>query len=73
MHRYLMSFQRYFAGEQRFEIEAENKNDAIEKAKTSTFYLNYLSDIIPHSLVCIRKLKPSFGEDYERHMEELRK
>ena len=31
MNRYLMSVRRFFSGEEAFEVEAENKSEALEK------------------------------------------
>lgn len=33
MNIYLMAIRRYFCGYEEFEIEAENKQDAVEKSK----------------------------------------
>ena len=33
MHKYLMEVRRYFYGYEQFVIEAENKQDAVEKGK----------------------------------------
>lgn len=57
MHKYLMSIERYFGGEERFQVTAENKADAIEKAKETSYYRS--DNTISSSLKCIRKLKPS--------------
>lgn len=35
MNRYLMGIKRYFSVEETFEIDAENKKDALEKALNS--------------------------------------
>ena len=59
MHEYLMSIERYFGGEERFQVTAKNKTDAIEKAKETSYYRS--DNTISSSLKCIRKLKPSFG------------
>lgn len=60
MNRYLMRIEAYFSGWDEFEIEAENKQDAMIKAKelcrTSSKYGiggNYKFD----SIECIKKLK----------------
>lgn len=62
-HEYLMSIQRYFGGEKRFQVTATSKAEAIEKAKKTLFYCD--SDSIKFSLKCIRKLKPSFGKEVQ--------
>ena len=70
-HRYLMSVPKYFGGEFRFEVEAENKNDAREKARV------YLDSHVDHDnfmkdhITCVRKLKPSFGEEYAAKMAKM--
>ena len=61
MNRYLMKVYHYFSGYEHFEIEAENKEDAVEKGKEFVrheskyrFGGNYnLNDV-----QCIKKLKP---------------
>lgn len=59
MNKYLMKIEGYFAGTKQFEIEAENKHDAIVKAteycKNHSEYGiggNYKLD----SIKCIKKL-----------------
>lgn len=73
MHRYLMSVAKYFGGEFRFEVEAENKINAVQKGKE---YLEsnpvVRSNVMKDTLVCIRKLKPSFGEEYEKKMQSFK-
>ena len=58
MHRYLMSVQKYFGGEFRFEVEAEDKIDAKEKGR---LYLEsnviIRSNVMTDTITCIRKLK----------------
>ena len=60
MNRYLMRIEGYFSGWKQFEIEAENKQDALEKAreycKRNSPYThggNYKFD----SIECVKKLK----------------
>lgn len=70
-HRYLMSVPKYFGGEFRFEVTAFNKNHAREKAR------EYLDSHVDHDnfmkdhLTCVRKLKPSFGEEYAAKMQSM--
>lgn len=59
MNRYLMKIEAYFSGWDEFEIEAENKQDAVIKAKEfcrrhSKYGIggNYKFD----SIVCVKKL-----------------
>jgi hypothetical protein len=63
-YEYLMSVQCYFGGEKRFQVSAFNREAAIEKAKKTPFYRS--DNTISGTLVCVRKLKPSFGEDGAR-------
>lgn len=58
-HEYLMSMQRYFGGETRFQVTAESKEEAIEKAKKTIFYVHD-DNTIKNSLRVVKKLKPSF-------------
>lgn len=60
-HEYLMSVQRYFGGENRFQVTATSKAEAIEKAKKTPFYCN--GEVHQCTLKCVRKLKPSFGKE----------
>lgn len=60
MNKYLMKIEGYFSGWKEFEIEAENKRDAVEKAtefckKSSEFGIggNYKLS----SITCVKKLK----------------
>lgn len=60
MNKYLMRIEGYFSGWKQFEIEAENKKDAVAKAreycKSHSEYGhggNYKLD----SIECIKKLK----------------
>lgn len=62
-HEYLMSIERYFGGEERFQVSADNKAEAVERAKDTSFYRS--DNTISSSLKCIRKLKPSFGRKEE--------
>ncbi len=59
MNRYLMRIERYFSGCEQFEVEAENKQDAVIKAKefckSHSKYAhggNYKFD----SIECVKKL-----------------
>ena len=61
MNRYLMAIYHYFRGYENFEIDAESKQDAIEKGREMVkkdFYYcnggNYQLD----NVICIKKLKP---------------
>lgn len=53
MHKYLMSIERYFSGHEQFTFEAENKVDAISKAKALHWNDNYK----PNTIKCIKKIK----------------
>ena len=66
-----MSAQRYFGGEIRFEVEANSKQEALEVARRSHYYEIMRGQFIENTLTCVRKLKPSFGVEYENHMKGL--
>ena len=59
MHKYLMEIRHFFRGNEQFVIEAENKADALVKAKEHVdtdphfFGGNYDKDIIK----CVKKMK----------------
>ena len=50
MNRYLICAEYYFSEPQSFEIEAENKTEAIEKAKKDIRIIANYGNIIPGSL-----------------------
>lgn len=58
MHRYLMVIDKYFGGVASFEVEAENKSQALETAKNSKIYKSDFT--ISDSLKCVGKVKPSY-------------
>ena len=51
MNRYLICAEYYFSEPQSFEIEAENKTEAIEKAKKDIRIIANYGNIIPGSLL----------------------
>lgn len=59
MHRYLMEVYGYFSGYEQFEIEAENKKDAVEKGKLFVMRnWKYGGGNYDHNDVrCVKKLK----------------
>lgn len=73
MNRYLMSVPKYFGGDFRFEVEAENKEDAIIKGAG---YIqsdpSIRGTVMKDHLTCVRKCKPSFGEKYEKKMQSFK-
>lgn len=71
MHRYLMSVPKYFGGEFCFEVEAENKIQAKEKAREYLETSPYRSNFMKDHIECVRKLKPSFGEEYDEKMRSM--
>lgn len=71
MHRYLMSVPKYFGGEFRFEVEAEDKIQAKEKAREYLENSPYRSNFMKDHIECVRKLKPSFGEEYDAKMRSM--
>lgn len=64
MHKYLMTIDKYFGGAYSFEIEAENKNQALEIAKNSKFYKSDFAK--SDTLRCVGKLKPSYKKIGEK-------
>ena len=72
MHRYLMCVPKYFGSQFRFEVEATDENDAIQQAKEYISNMPGRENMIFEGLVCVRKLAPSFGEDYEKKMQSMR-
>ena len=60
MNKYLMRIEAYFSGWDEFEIEAENKQDAVIKAKefckTSSKY-GIGGNYKLNSIECVKKLK----------------
>ena len=64
MHDYLMEVDHYFNGPIRFQVTAENKNDAMVKGlKFLNRGANHYVNCISGSLRCVRKLKPSFKKE----------
>lgn len=59
MHEYLMEIDHYFGSPKRFQVVADTKEEAIEKAKETSFYKND-DCLIKSSLRVVKKLKPSF-------------
>ena len=57
MHRYLMEADKYFGGVVRFEVEAENKNDALIVGIKSKVYQNHNHEIKTGSLRVVKKCK----------------
>ena len=59
MHKYLMEVYGYFSGYERFEIEAEDKKDAVEKGKQFVRHSwKYGGGNYNHNDVrCVKKLK----------------
>ena len=60
MHEYLMEIDLWFFRTSRFQVTADTKAEALEKAKESSFYKD--SNAIKSSLRVVRKLKHSFGK-----------
>ena len=58
MHRYLMEADKYFGGVIRFEVEAEDKADALKVGIKSKTYNNHSHEIKTGSLRCVKKCKP---------------
>ena len=60
-----MEAGHYFIGRYRFQVDAETRAEAVRKGKE---YIKSLHDcnIMGDTVVVVRKLKPSFGEDDTR-------
>ena len=60
MNRYLMAIYHYFRGYENFEIEADNKQDAVTKAKEMvkhSHYYRFGGNYQLENIICIKKLK----------------
>lgn len=60
MNRYRMAVYHYFRGYENFEIDAENKQDAIEKGKEmvkSDWHYCHGGNYQLENVICIKKLK----------------
>lgn len=58
MNRYLMEIYRYFSGYEPFEIEAENKADALVKAKEyAEKHICWGGNYNSNDIRCVKKLK----------------
>ena len=64
MHTYLMEAGHFFLRRYRFQVDAENREEALEKGRE---YIKSLHDcnIIGDTIVVVKKLKPSFGKERE--------
>lgn len=63
-HEYLMEIQQYFGGKLRFQVAAESREDAMNKARNYLNERRYDRDNrIEDSLRVVKKLKPSFGSE----------
>ena len=62
MNQYLMEIKRWFAGSSQFVIEAENKADALEKAKAYVCKTQpyCFGDYNKNDIRCVKKLKPKW-------------
>ena len=57
MNNYLMEIRHFFSGYKHFEIEAENKEDAVEKAKIFVSRNWKYDNCDKNDVRCIKKLK----------------
>ena len=57
MNTYLMSVEKYFGGTETFEVEAENKSDAIEKAKFNSVVNDSGGNVKKDTLKVVKKSK----------------
>ena len=63
-HEYLMEIQQYFGGRLRFQVTAESREEALDKARDYLNERRYDRDNrIEDSLRVVKKLKPSFGNE----------
>lgn len=58
MHEYLVEIECYFGRRYRFQVSAESKEEALEKAKETVYFKD--DNAIKSSLRVVKKLKPSF-------------
>ena len=68
MHEYLMEAQHYFLGARRFQVEANDRDEALMKGQTYMKSLldkdNFIhNDDGSYVLKVVKKLKPSFGKE----------
>ena len=58
MHKYLMEIYRFFSGYESFEVEAENKADALVKAKEYAIkHICWGGNYNIEDIRCVKKLK----------------
>lgn len=57
MNKYLMSVEKYFSGTETFEVEAENKSDAIENAKLHPVIKDSGGNVKEDTLKVVKKLR----------------
>ena len=58
MHKYLMEIRHYFSGYEQFIIEAEDKGDALVKAKEyAEKHICWGGNYDMKSIKCVKKLK----------------
>lgn len=58
-HEYLMECRKFFSGNERFQVVASSKDEAMILGEQ---YIRRDSNFIKESLRVVRKMKPSFGK-----------
>lgn len=61
-HEYLMEAEQYFGGKYRFQVNAENREEAMAKGEEHLRTGLNRDNIIRGTLRVVRKLKPQFGK-----------
>lgn len=56
MNKYLIGVKRYFCGEETFEVEAENKTEALHKAELNPVILSSGGNVDLKTLRVIKKI-----------------
>ena len=56
MNTYLIGVKKYFGGEHTFEVDAENKTDALIKARSSNAFLYCRDDINGSTIHVVKKI-----------------
>ena len=65
MHRYLVIVPKYFGSQFRFEVEAEDEDDAVRQVEERISTMPGRENIDHEGRIFVEKLKPSFDEKYE--------
>ena len=60
MHEYLMEVEQFFGGKYRFQVNASNREEAMENGRKHSKE-RHNDNFIKDTLKVVKKLKPSFG------------